>query len=56
MTQALAHTQMIQLPIRHPCDLCEVIAREDRWAVIEEGPHTLTVINPWQFEVGANAA
>jgi diadenosine tetraphosphate (Ap4A) HIT family hydrolase len=43
---------MIQLPIRHPCDLCEVIAREDRWAVIEEGPHTLTVINPWQFEVG----
>jgi diadenosine tetraphosphate (Ap4A) HIT family hydrolase len=26
--------------------------REERWAVIEEGEHTLTVINPWQFEVG----
>ncbi|WP_354503465.1 HIT family protein [Lysobacter sp. OAE881] len=26
--------------------------REDRWAIIEEGEHTLTVINPWQFEVG----
>src|SRR5690606_27526345 len=43
---------MLQLPVCDPCDLCEVIAREDRWAVIEEGPHTLTVINPWQFEVG----
>ena len=26
--------------------------REARWAIIEEGEHTLTVINPWQFEVG----
>jgi diadenosine tetraphosphate (Ap4A) HIT family hydrolase len=26
--------------------------REARWAVIEEGEWTLTVINPWQFEVG----
>jgi diadenosine tetraphosphate (Ap4A) HIT family hydrolase len=26
--------------------------REERWAIIEEGEHTLTVINPWQFEVG----
>jgi diadenosine tetraphosphate (Ap4A) HIT family hydrolase len=26
--------------------------REERWAVIEEGEHTLTVINPWQFEIG----
>jgi diadenosine tetraphosphate (Ap4A) HIT family hydrolase len=26
--------------------------REDRWAIIDEGEHTLTVINPWQFEVG----
>ena len=43
---------MIELPVRDPCDLCEVAGREDRWAIIEEGEHTLTVINPWQFEVG----
>ena len=43
---------MIELPVRDPCDLCEVAAREDRWAIIEESEHTLTVINPWQFEVG----
>ena len=44
---------MIELPVRDPCDLCEGMAgREQRWAVIEEGEYTLTVINPWQFEVG----
>jgi histidine triad (HIT) family protein len=44
---------VIELPIREPCDLCEGMAgREERWAVIEEGEHTLTVINPWQFEIG----
>jgi diadenosine tetraphosphate (Ap4A) HIT family hydrolase len=44
---------VIQLPIREPCDLCEGIAgRADRWAIIEENEITLTVINPWQFEVG----
>lgn len=43
---------MIELPIRDPCDLCEVAGREERWAIIEEGEHTLTVINPWQFEAG----
>ena len=43
---------MIELPVRDPCDLCETAAREDRWAIIEESEHTLTVINPWQFEVG----
>jgi len=42
---------MIELPVRDPCDLC-VAARDERWKVIEEGEHTLTVINPWQFEVG----
>ena len=26
--------------------------REERWAVVDEGEHTLTVVNPWQFEVG----
>lgn len=43
---------MLELPVRDPCDLCEVAGREDRWAIIEEGEHTLTVINPWQFEIG----
>ncbi|HJR72621.1 MAG TPA: HIT family protein [Luteimonas sp.] len=42
---------MIELPVRDPCDLC-VAAREEKWKIIEEGEHTLTVINPWQFEVG----
>jgi diadenosine tetraphosphate (Ap4A) HIT family hydrolase len=42
---------MIELPTREPCDLC-VAAREERWKVIDESEHTLTVINPWQFEVG----
>ena len=42
---------MIQLPIKDPCDLC-VAAREEGWKIIEQGEHTLTVINPWQFEVG----
>ena len=44
---------MIELPVRDPCDLCEGMAgRQERWAIIEEGDYTLTVINPWQFEVG----
>lgn len=42
---------MIELPIREPCDLC-VAARDERWKIIDEGEHTLTVINPRQFEVG----
>ncbi|MGN6520766.1 MAG: HIT family protein [Dokdonella sp.] len=44
---------MIELPVRNPCDLCEGMAgREERWAIIDEGEHTLTVLNPWQFETG----
>lgn len=44
---------MIELPVRDPCDLCEGMAgRAERWAIIEQGEHTLTVINPSQFEVG----
>lgn len=44
---------MIELPVRDPCDLCEGMAgREEHWAIIDQGEHTLTVINPWQFEVG----
>jgi len=43
----------MELPVRNPCDLCEGIAgRQERWAVIDECSHTLTVINPWQYEVG----
>lgn len=26
--------------------------REDAWAVVDESEHTLTVVNPWQFEIG----
>jgi hypothetical protein len=41
--------QLIELPIREPCDLCEGMAgREERWAIIDESEHILTVINPWQ--------
>ena len=44
---------MIELPFRDPCDLCEGIAgREEKWGVIDESDLTLTVINPWQFEIG----
>jgi len=43
---------MLELPIRDPCDLCEVTARGQTWKIIEKGEHTLTIINPWQFEVG----
>ncbi|HVL09104.1 MAG TPA: HIT family protein [Burkholderiaceae bacterium] len=42
---------MIELPVKDPCDLCAA-ARDEGWKIIEEGEHTLTVINPWQFEVG----
>ncbi|WP_430392128.1 HIT family protein [Dyella sp. 20L07] len=38
--------------MRDPCDLCETAGRKDRWAIVDESEHTLTVINPWQFEVG----
>jgi len=42
---------MLELPVSDPCDLC-VAARDEKWKIVEEGEHTLTVINPWQFEVG----
>lgn len=42
---------MIELPVRDPCDLCVAI-REERWKIVEEGEHALTVINPSQFEIG----
>jgi histidine triad (HIT) family protein len=44
---------MLELPIKDPCDFCEGMAgRVVKWGVIDEGEHTLTVINPWQFEIG----
>jgi histidine triad (HIT) family protein len=42
---------MIELPSRDPCDLC-VAVRDEGWKIIEENAHVLTVINPWQFEIG----
>jgi len=42
---------MIELPVRDPCDLC-VAVREESWKIIDESEHALTVVNPWQFEVG----
>ena len=26
--------------------------REERWAIVDESEHALTVVNPWQFEIG----
>ena len=44
---------MIELPVQSPCEICEGMAgRDEKWAVIDESDHTLTVINPWQFEIG----
>jgi len=43
---------VLELPVREPCDLCELVGRQERSAIIEESEHTLTVINPWQFEIG----
>jgi histidine triad (HIT) family protein len=42
---------MIELPVRDPCDLCAA-ARGEAWKIVEEGEHTVTLINPWQFEQG----
>lgn len=44
---------MIELPIQNPCELCEGMAgRDPKWGVIDEDPCTLTVINPYQYEIG----
>ena len=43
----------IELPIQVPCEICEGLAQRDqRYAVIEEDEHTVTVMNPWQYEIG----
>ncbi len=44
---------MIELPEQDPCELCEGIAgRDEKWAVVEECSETITIINPYQFEIG----
>jgi diadenosine tetraphosphate (Ap4A) HIT family hydrolase len=43
----------IELPVQDPCEICEGLAgRDERYPVIDEGEHTITVMNPWQYEVG----
>lgn len=44
---------MIELPRQDPCEMCEGMAgREPKWALVDEGPQTMTVVNPYQYEVG----
>lgn len=44
---------MIQLPEQQPCEFCEAMAgRDPTWAVIDECDTTVTVINPYQYEIG----
>ncbi|NNF67291.1 MAG: HIT family protein, partial [Gammaproteobacteria bacterium] len=44
---------MIELPQQEPCEFCEGMAgRDPTWAVIDECAHTVTTINPSQYEVG----
>ena len=43
----------IELPIQVPCEICDGLQQRDaRYAVIPSGDHTMTVINPWQYEIG----
>lgn len=44
---------MIELPRQDRCEFCEGMAgRDDYWAVVAGSELTLTVVNPYQFEVG----
>ena len=44
---------MIQLPEQEPCEFCEGMAgRDPTWGVIDECDTTVTVINPYQYEIG----
>ena len=43
----------IELPVQIPCEICEGLAgRDDKYAVIDEGKHVVTIMNPWQYEIG----
>jgi len=41
-----------EMPIQNPCLFCERIAGRGELAIVEETPHTLTFVNPRQFEEG----
>ena len=44
---------MIELPKQEPCEFCEGMAgRDPTWALIDECDSTVTVINPYQYEIG----
>lgn len=44
---------MIELPRQDQCEFCEGMAgRDDYWAVVTASELTLTVVNPYQFEIG----
>lgn len=44
---------MIELPEQDPCEFCEGMAgRAESWTVVTETDLTLTVVNPYQFEIG----
>ncbi len=44
---------MIELPRQEPCEFCEGMAgRNDNWTVVAESELTVTVVNPYQFEIG----
>ena len=44
---------MIELPRQEPCEFCESIAgRGPNWAEVDECAQTITVVNPFQYEVG----
>ena len=44
---------MIELPAQEPCEFCEGFAgRDPTWAVVDECASTVTVVNPYQYEVG----
>ena len=44
---------MIELPHQDPCEFCEGMeGRDANWAVVAESELTLTVVNPYQFEIG----
>lgn len=53
MLSPLSSPGMIELPHQEPCELCEGMAgRDPKWALIDECRHTMTVINPYQYEIG----
>lgn len=49
----MTRLSVIELPRQEPCEICEGLAgRNPGWAAVVECPHTVTVVNPYQFETG----